>query len=88
MVQMYAAMTALGLTPSKMQKMKEPAHVFEFIKATLASAIMDGKQTPYYSDYVLQSVQRVEVRLYSFFFLLLLLPVFFFSHSPTFSHLN
>lgn len=60
MVQMYAAMNTMGLCPRDLVEMKDPQHMFEFIKASLASAMMDGKQTPYYSDYVLQSVDLVQ----------------------------
>lgn len=60
MVQLYAAMTTMGLCPEDLLAMKKPEHMFEFLKGTLSAAIMDGKQTPYYSDYVLQSVTPVD----------------------------
>lgn len=60
MVQMYAAMKTMGMSPSDLLAMNDHMHMFEFIKASLAAAMMDGKQTPYYSDYVIQSVQLVE----------------------------
>jgi hypothetical protein len=47
------------LSPMDLATMQHPEHMFEFIKATLSAAIMDGKQTPYYSDYILQSVTPV-----------------------------
>ena len=60
MVQLFGAMTTMGLSAADLVKMQDHKHMFEFIKATLAAAMMDGKQTPYYSDYVLHSVTPVE----------------------------
>lgn len=59
MLQLFGAMTSMGLKASDLLKMQDHRHMFEFLKATLAAAMMDGKQTPYYSDYVLQSVRPI-----------------------------
>jgi hypothetical protein len=59
MVQLYAGMCAMGLHPSDLMDMNDPAHVFEYIKASVAASTMDSKQTPYYSDYIIHSVVKV-----------------------------
>ena len=60
MVQMHSAMCNTGLTFKDLQRTKDPEKIFNFVNATLAASIEDGKQTPYKSDYVLHSITPVK----------------------------
>lgn len=58
-IQMYSAMCNMGMSFQEFAEMKDPDHIFEFVKTTFASCIQDAAQCPYKSDYVLHSVTPV-----------------------------